>query len=87
MAAARPAVSFDGSAPGVTHGLNGWLAASGDVEAFAAGVVALLRDPARGDAIGKAARDYVVENNSWPKAAERCEKIFASLQAHDITSS
>ena len=47
MAAARPAVSFDTSAPGVTHGQNGWLAESGNVEAFAAGVVALLQDPAR----------------------------------------
>jgi glycosyltransferase involved in cell wall biosynthesis len=81
MAAARPAVSFDSSAPGVTHGLNGWLAESGNVEALAAGVVALLQDPARADAIGRAARDYVVEFCSWPKAAERCEAIFESLRA------
>jgi glycosyltransferase involved in cell wall biosynthesis len=81
MATARPAVSFAGSAPGVTHGVNGWLAASGDVEAFAAGVVALLQDPVRADAIGRAGRDYVVEHCTWPKAAERCEKIFQSLRA------
>ncbi len=81
MAAARPAVSFRGSAPGVTHGLNGWLADSGNVEAFADGVVALLQDPGRATAIGQAARDYVVETNSWPKAAERCERIFESLRS------
>jgi glycosyltransferase involved in cell wall biosynthesis len=81
MAAARPAVSFAGSAPGVTHGLNGWLAESGNVDAFAAGVVALLQNPVRARAMGQAARDYVVENASWPKAAERCERIYESLRA------
>ncbi len=81
MAAALPAVSFAGSAPGVTHGLNGWLADSGNVEAFADGVVALLQDPARAAAMGRAARDYVVENASWPKAAEQCERLYASLRA------
>ena len=80
MAAARPAVSFDTSAPGVTHGLNGWLADSGNVEAFAAGVVALLQDPVRAQRIGAAARDYVVENCSWPKAAAECERLFQELR-------
>lgn len=81
MAAARPTVSFAGSAPGVTHGLDGLLVESGDVEAFANGVVALLQDPARARAIGEAARAYVVEHASWPKAAEHCERIYASLRA------
>jgi glycosyltransferase involved in cell wall biosynthesis len=80
MAAARPAVSFDSAAPGVTHGTNGWLVPSGKVEAFAAGVVALLQDPERARSIGLGARDYVVEHASWPKAAERCEQIFGSLR-------
>ena len=79
MAAARPAVSFDSAAPGVTHGTNGWLVPSGNVEAFAAGVVALLQDPERARAIGQGARDYVAQHASWPKAAERCEQIFESL--------
>ncbi len=81
MAAGRPAVSFDTAAPGVTHGLNGWLAESGNVESLAAGVVALLQDPARAQAMGRAARDYVVENCSWPKAAERCERIFEKVRS------
>jgi len=79
MAAARPAVSFDTAAPGVTHGASGWLAESGKVEDFAAGVVALLHDPERARLIGQGARNYVMEHASWPKAAERCEQIFASL--------
>jgi glycosyltransferase involved in cell wall biosynthesis len=80
MAAARPAVSFATAAPGVTHGVNGWLAESGNIESLAAGVVALLQDPARARALGQGARDYVVEHASWPKAAERCERIFESLR-------
>ena len=80
MAAGRPTVSFDTAAPGVTHGVNGWLAESGKVEAFAAGVVALLQHPDRARAIGQGARDYVVEHASWPKAAARCEQIFESLR-------
>lgn len=81
MAAARPTVSFAGSAPGVTHGLNGWLAESGNIAEFAAGIVALLQEPARARAIGQAARDYVVEHASWPKAALHCERIYESLRA------
>ncbi len=81
MAAARPAVSFEGSAPGVTHGLNGWLAANGNIEEFAAGVVALLQDPGRALTIGRNARDYVEQNASWPNAALQCERIFESLRA------
>lgn len=80
MAAARATVSFAGSAPGVSHGVNGWLATSGDIDAFAAGITALLQDPARARTMGAAARDYVVEHASWPKAAERCERIYESLR-------
>ena len=81
MAAARPAVSFAGSAPGVTHGVNGWLAVNGDVGDFAAGVVKLLQEPAQAEAIGRAARDYVEKNCSWPNAAVHCERLFESLRA------
>jgi glycosyltransferase involved in cell wall biosynthesis len=65
----------------VTHDLIGWLAKSGEIHAFAEGVVDLLQNPARARAMGQAARDYVAENASWPKAAERCERIFESLRA------
>jgi glycosyltransferase involved in cell wall biosynthesis len=79
MAAARPVVSFDGSAPGVTHGKDGWLAANGDVAALADGVVTLLENPALARAIGQAAREQVTATCSWPRAAERCEAIYREL--------
>lgn len=81
MAAGRPVVSFDSSAPGVTHDKTGWLVESGNVEAFADGIVALLKDSRRADEIGRAARDYVVEFCSWPKAAERCEGLYRDLRS------
>jgi len=81
MAAARPVVSFDSSAPGVRHGRTGWLAESGDIEALADGMVALLLDGARAREIGQAARDYVVEHCSWPKAARQCEALYRDLVA------
>jgi glycosyltransferase involved in cell wall biosynthesis len=81
MAAGRPVVSFDSSAPGVTHDKTGWLVESGNDEAFADGIVALLKDSRRADEIGRAARDYVVEFCSWPKAAERCEELYRDLRS------
>jgi glycosyltransferase involved in cell wall biosynthesis len=80
MAAARPVVSFDTSAPGVVHGRTGWLAESGNVEALADGIVTLLRDSQQAREMGRAARDYVVETCSWPMAAERCEQLYRQLQ-------
>jgi len=79
MAAGRAVVSFDSSAPGVVHGVNGWLAPSGDTEAFAQGIVRLLEDRPLADAIGAGARQYVLENRRWPVVAERCEKIYRQL--------
>jgi glycosyltransferase involved in cell wall biosynthesis len=79
MAAARPVVSFDSSAPGVVHGSTGWLAAGGDVPAFADGIVALLKDPELAGRIGRAARVHVVQHCSWALAAERCEELYGRL--------
>ena len=82
MAAARPVVSFDTSAPGVVHQQTGWLAPSGNVAALAEGIVALLLDPVRAQAIGRAAREYVVEHASWSRGAEQCERIYRRLLEH-----
>lgn len=80
MAAGLPVVSFDTSAPGVVHGDTGWLTASGNVQAFAAGIVTLLNDRQRAEQIGRAAREYVVRHRSWSTAAERCEELYRSLR-------
>jgi glycosyltransferase involved in cell wall biosynthesis len=80
MAAGRAVVSFEGSAPGVTHRENGWLARSGDAAAMAEGIVALLRDVPLRTRLGAAARDYVGANSRWASVAERSEKLYRRLQ-------
>jgi glycosyltransferase involved in cell wall biosynthesis len=79
MAAGLPVVSFDSSAPGVTHLENGWLAASGDRAALATGIVQLLKDPDLARRIGAAAQQYIEDNCRWQLAAERCESLYAQL--------
>ncbi len=79
MAAGRPVVSFESSAPGVVHARTGWLAASGDIQAFADGIVALLNDRALATRLGDAARSYVSENCRWPIVAERCETLYRRM--------
>lgn len=79
MAAARPVVSFDSSAPGVRHGETGWLAPGGDDDALGTGMVALLNDPGLATKLGQAARRQVVEHSSWDRAAQICEGVYAGL--------
>ncbi|HUF34314.1 MAG TPA: glycosyltransferase family 4 protein [Gemmatimonadales bacterium] len=81
MAAARPVVSFAGSAPGLTHRDTAWLADDGDVPALAAGVLALLDDPALGRAMGEAARRFVQTNHTWAHSATLAERMYRGILA------
>jgi len=79
MASGRAVVSFDSAAPGVVHGQTGWLAASGDIAAFANGMVTLLQDPDMARGLGQASRRYVAENCRWSIVAERCEALYRRM--------
>jgi len=79
MAAARPVVSFRGSAPGVEHGRNGWLVDKGDVSGFARGIQALVDDPKMARAIGERSRRHVEEHHSWAAMSEAAELVFRSV--------
>jgi glycosyltransferase involved in cell wall biosynthesis len=81
MAAARPVVSFDSSAPGVVHGETGWLARGGDVSQLAQGMIALLEDPQLAARLGQAGQQFVERNHRWPVVAERCETLYHKLIA------
>lgn len=81
MAAARAVVSFAGSAPGVTHMQNGWLARGGDDASMAEGIVTLLQNSELRQTMGLAARDYVGANSRWSSVAERCETLYRRLAA------
>lgn len=76
MAAARPVVSFAGSAPGLAHRHTAWLAADGDVRAFAQGILALLDESELGRRLGDNARRFVQANHTWSRSAAMAEEMY-----------
>ncbi|MDR9807692.1 glycosyltransferase family 4 protein [Rhizobium hidalgonense] len=60
----------------VEAGVTGLLTRDGDVAAYAAAVAALLDDRERRDAMGQAARRFVLEERSLATAAERLDGIL-----------
>ncbi len=79
MAAAKPAVSFRGSAPGVEHRDTGWLVDRADVPGFASGIVELLNDPALARSIGMRARRRVEVHHSWSAMSAEVDGVFRRL--------
>jgi glycosyltransferase involved in cell wall biosynthesis len=79
MAAGRPIVSFEGSAPVLEHRRTGWIAKDADVEAFAAGVLHLLDDGGFAEGLGANAREYVLLNRTWEKCAALTEEVYLRL--------
>src|SRR5690606_8450635 len=73
MASGLPTICADapGSRSLVIPGETGELLPPGDVEGFARAVAALLADPERRAAMGKAARARA-EGRSWERAIEQC---------------
>jgi glycosyltransferase involved in cell wall biosynthesis len=78
MAAARPVVSFRSAAPGVP-GEAVRLVTDGDVEAFGAAVLALLRDHAAAAALGRQARAHVEAHYRWSDRAAELETLYLRL--------
>ncbi|GAA3972959.1 glycosyltransferase family 4 protein [Allohahella marinimesophila] len=78
MASGTPTVSSSGSAKAITHDRNGLVVESGDVQAFAEAIVALLRDPTRARSLGLAAQTLVTRQYSWEAAAEAVENVWQS---------
>jgi glycosyltransferase involved in cell wall biosynthesis len=81
MAAAKPVVSFVGSAPGLRHRETGWLVSDGDVDALARGALALLDDGDLARRLGRNARRFVEAEHSWARSAELCEEIYYRMVA------
>jgi glycosyltransferase involved in cell wall biosynthesis len=79
MAAGRAVVAFQGSAKRVEHGTTGLIVKDHDVEGFAAAILRLAGDPATAQRLGRAAQAFVAATASWSTAAERCERVYASL--------
>jgi glycosyltransferase involved in cell wall biosynthesis len=79
MAAGKPIVSFKGSAPGLIHEHTAWLIAGSDPADFGRGILALLEDPERAQAMGRRARSLAEQHYRWPVLAERIERIYQDL--------
>ena len=85
MAAARPVVSFAGSAKVLIHEETGLVVENGDIDGFAGAMVRLAEDPALARRMGNQARRFVVDHCSWDSAARRCEGVYNALLANPGT--
>jgi glycosyltransferase involved in cell wall biosynthesis len=79
MAAGRPVVTSPLGANGIGAG-EGVVVVDGDA-AFAAAVVALLRDPDRRAAAGRANRERVLRDFTWERSAARVEAVWQDVTA------
>ena len=79
MAAGLPLISTTLGAEGIAlvPGLHALLA--DDAESFARAALELLRRPSKGEALGAAARQFVVEQYDWRRIVPRLDEFYASL--------
>lgn len=87
QACGRPVI---GSAVGgitytIQHGRTGLLVPPRDPEALAAALRALLRDPARRERMGRAARARVEREFTWATVARRTAALYRELLSGDVT--
>ena len=76
MAAGKPVVAFAGSAKLIEHGKTGWVVENGNVDEFAKGIIRLLQDRKLADRLGSNARQLVMTEFTWEKAAEKIEAVY-----------
>ena len=81
MAAARPIVSFAGSAEPLQHERTALVVPDGDVGAFADAVLRLIRHPELGASLGEAASRQAISHHGWSQVAESVERVYAHVLA------
>jgi sugar transferase (PEP-CTERM/EpsH1 system associated) len=84
MAMGLPVISTTIGAEGLeyAHGEN--ILIADRAEDFATALVGLLQDPERRRGIGRAARDFVVENYSWPRIADQFLQIVLANEINGL---
>lgn len=65
----------------IVDGETGLLFEPGDARGLAQAAITLLKDPARRDAMGQAARRRAVEHFTWARAADRLVSLYAPRKA------
>jgi 1,2-diacylglycerol 3-alpha-glucosyltransferase len=81
MAAGKPIVCFAGSAKGVRHLYDAFIAPDHDWEALGRGIITLLKDHALAARLGTNARATVLANFDWRQICRRIECIYDKLLA------
>lgn len=81
MAAGKAIVACAGSAKGLHEGETARVVPDGDAGAFAAAVVALLRDPGERTRLGRAAHAAVDAPGAWEHVLDRIESIYRHVAA------
>lgn len=81
MAAGKAIVASAGSAKGLADGVTGRVVPDGDEAAFAAAVVALLRDGGERSRLGHAARRSVENPEAWEGVLDHIEAIYRRVLA------
>lgn len=81
MAEGKAIVASAGSAKGLVDGLNARVVPDGDIDAFAAAVVGLLRDAPARERLGRTARTSVDNPDLWESVLDRIEAVH-----HRVTS-
>jgi len=85
MAAGVPVVAEDVGQNGeyVVHGVSGLLVPVGETDAFAGGVVELLRDESLRATLGRGARKRVLGEFNWGKLAARVEEAYGGKPRYE----
>jgi len=80
MASGLPIVAFDNPVARDYLGADGVYAPSGDTDALARGIAALLADPVAAKALGKQLRARAIEKFSWDASARKIEAAYDALR-------
>ncbi|MBI4635611.1 MAG: glycosyltransferase family 4 protein [Candidatus Rokubacteria bacterium] len=79
MAARKPIVAFRGSAKGLGHLEQAFLAEDHDWEGLAAGITTLLKDRSLAARLGAQAHAAIIGTFDWPSLAAKTESVYAKL--------
>jgi len=84
MAAGKAIVAFKGSAKGLRHMYNGFLAEDHDWEGMGEGISLLLKEPHLARKLGENARASIEENFDWLTLVKGISVIYEKLMAKKI---
>lgn len=83
MACGKPVVAtrVGGTPDIVSDGETGFLFSPGDVDALAEGIIRILRDRVRAEAMGRRAREWAERQMTWELLSRQYEKVYEEVAA------